>query len=159
MTSLKSNLTKLEKIAQKAEADFYQAADHLEKDFFNRINKAFHNLSPSQRASISKSKMAAQSALTDLAYQASSLAFPDKFKAINPIKDSPPVFGLFNKIDQLTKLADTYESANHTISRKKALHELQNHHLATPNDIADFDATFGVKEFYRATDVLDWLGY
>ncbi|NIF23919.1 hypothetical protein [Candidatus Pantoea multigeneris] len=55
---------------------------------------------------------------------------------------------------------DYYESAEDTdITRDRALQELKAHHFVSEEDIAAFYADLGEREFYRAQDVLRWLGY
>lgn len=53
-----------------------------------------------------------------------------------------------------------YESAEGTtITRKRALQELDKHGIFHPVDLADFDACLGIRETYTAHEVLHWLGY
>ena len=53
-----------------------------------------------------------------------------------------------------------YESAEGTtITRKRALQELERHGVCSPCDIAEFDADLGIHPTYQAHHVLHWLGY
>lgn len=53
-----------------------------------------------------------------------------------------------------------YESAEGiTITRKRALQELEKHGVCDQLDFDDFDATLGIRETYEAHEVLHWLGY
>jgi len=53
-----------------------------------------------------------------------------------------------------------YESAEGvTITRKRAMQELQKHGVFHQIDLDDFDATVGIRETYTAHEVLQWLGY
>lgn len=64
---------------------------------------------------------------------------------------------VLNKVEQLSKMANYYESAEgETISRQRAIKELKRHGI---DDTKDFDDDLGVRHEYLATDVLDWLGY
>lgn len=56
------------------------------------------------------------------------------------------------------KKMNYYESAeNVTISRQRALRELEDH--GAMSDLDQFDKDLGVKENYNAQEVLAWLGY
>lgn len=46
-----------------------------------------------------------------------------------------------------------------TISKRRALQELAAHGLADQRDIDIFFADMGDRETYKASEVLDWLGY
>lgn len=46
-----------------------------------------------------------------------------------------------------------------TITRSRALRELQAHGICCPADLAQFDADLGVQPTYAAHAVLHWLGY
>lgn len=53
-----------------------------------------------------------------------------------------------------------FESAKgYTMTRKRALHELRMHGVTHQIDLDDFDACLGIRETYRACEVLRWLGY
>tara|TARA_R110000787_G_scaffold63469_1_gene142846 strand:- start:376 stop:549 length:174 start_codon:yes stop_codon:yes gene_type:complete len=56
---------------------------------------------------------------------------------------------------------DYYESAEEiTITRERALEELENHGISANSDEIDlFNLELGEKETYEAQDVLAWLGY
>lgn len=45
------------------------------------------------------------------------------------------------------------------VTRERALREIADHGVFHPDDIADFFAMCGDREFYDAEDVLEWLGY
>jgi hypothetical protein len=50
-----------------------------------------------------------------------------------------------------------YDTAKgETISRRRAVLELRRHGIDDPSE---FDAELGNRPTYKATDVLDWLGY
>ena len=50
-----------------------------------------------------------------------------------------------------------YESAEGiTITRARALLELKRHYV---EDLTAFDEEVGVRDYYSAQEVLDWLGY
>lgn len=53
-------------------------------------------------------------------------------------------------------MSDYYESADDlTITLKRALKEVADHYA----DVAEFYEDMGQHEFYKAQDVLNWLGY
>ncbi|CAH0298957.1 hypothetical protein WB91_08700 [bacteria symbiont BFo1 of Frankliniella occidentalis] len=55
---------------------------------------------------------------------------------------------------------DYFESAECcAITKKRALHEIEKHNLASPEDITDFYRELGELNIYRAQNVLSWLGY
>ena len=45
------------------------------------------------------------------------------------------------------------------ITRARALQELRKHGVCDPLDFDDFDACLGIRQTYRAHEVLFWLGY
>lgn len=45
------------------------------------------------------------------------------------------------------------------ITQERAIQELASHGITCTVDIDDFFDCLGRKEYYKATDVLNWLGY
>jgi len=81
-------------------------------------------------------------------------------------KNSESVFVSQGKLPNETKLnkgikMDYYESAEEiTITRERALEELENHGISSNSEEIDlFNLELGEKETYEAQDVLSWLGY
>ena len=81
-------------------------------------------------------------------------------------KNSESVFVSQGKLPNETKLnkrikMDYYESAEEiTITRERALEELENHGISSNSEEIDlFNLELGEKETYEAQDVLAWLGY